>query len=123
MIKYTDELPPTIPRDTLSGAPQDTLNNPDDSIMPNALPYYALQVNVAVYPNPATDRVMVQVDLPDGEPTDMLLSVYSADGKWVRTIYANQWQGVSDLPTGVYTIRQEVAGRVRLKPSLLMIHK
>lgn len=70
--------------------------------------------HVRLYPNPATDKI--QVELPDGSAS-YNLRFYNAVGALVKEldITASREVDVADLPAGVYFIRSKADARVNLK--------
>lgn len=69
----------------------------------------ATEGSLSLFPNPATDRVQIQVD-PTWQNKSVLFEVFDLSGKTLFTIRqpqasASEWIGTSQLTPGIYIIR------------------
>lgn len=77
---------------------------------------------LSVYPNPATDHITVNPDLPSSD--DFLIRIYSVDGQLMLETYYPSAQSfdldVQDLPAGIYQLCA-LAGSQIIKQKLIIL--
>ena len=76
-----------------------------------------LPENILLYPNPTTDQVRIEFDVPNESNAEV--SVFNMNGKLIRTLDLNVVQGaitqdiqLYDIPSGMYVVKIKVGQNV-----------
>jgi hypothetical protein len=97
---------------TISGCP----SAPSDTITINNvnIPYYNIEDEVVLYPNPADEIIFINSDKNISE-----IIIFDAIGRIVATYYNAQQINISNLPEGFYNINIKLEDKNVIKPLII----